>query len=148
MPTNKPCASVIRSYLMLLLNEISLWYFNLSASKETSEPSGLVKDWANLVSNLQSKMKPSATATASSKSSSSTALVFSDARRAQSSKATSVHSKGTKPPKARAASPAVIVIDGAVSGGLFDDWEDAEHEAALSSPVKGHQRLTHQVRFY
>jgi hypothetical protein len=136
---------------MLLLNETSLYYFDLSVpAAEIPKPAAIVNNWATTVSQSQPtfptslKIKPSATASSKSKSSSTVLTAFSDASRAQSSKATSKSTKVLNKPQARAA---LELIDGAVSGGLFDDDEEAEHEAALSSPTKGRQRLTHQVRF-
>jgi hypothetical protein len=146
---------------MLLFNETSLYYFDLSTqAAETLKPTGLIENWATAESRSQPTfpvlLKTKASALASSKlKSSSTALTkFSDASRAQSSGVTSVNNKSTKAsggldkPQAGAVLPTFELNDGAVSGGLFDDDEEAEREAALSSPIKGHQRLTHQVRFF
>src|ERR1700722_17764788 len=140
--------------MLLLLNETALYYYDLSSwPTERFKSSGLVNDWAKAVSHSKPNFPVSSkttAATASSKSSTVDLTAFS-AGETRSSKATSVNIKTSKSVKTlnkhdpSSKLPSLEVKDGAVSNGLFDEDEEPEHEATLSSPIKGRQRLTHQV---
>jgi hypothetical protein len=134
---------------MLFLNETSLFYYDLST--KASEPHGssaLIQNWAKTVSRSTSMLKTVTTGSSKSKSSAAGLAAFSasGASRTQSSKATSADIQTSKAKKSLDKHSPLPIFERAAED-LFDDDEEPEREAALSSPRKGQQRLTSQVRF-
>ena len=125
----------------LILNESTLFYLDLSASK-TNEV-GKIHDWtaqvaeANLPVNKNSKA-PVGTGTATS------TTAFRVERTTTSSSAVVTQAVPTK----KKAKSKPVTVDLAVSAFLDDEDETAERDAARTSPIKGRQRLTSKVRHY
>jgi hypothetical protein len=120
----------------LILNELTLFYFDLSASK-TSQ-TGKIQSWTAQVAKANKKSKepgPPSTATGTG----TTASAF---RTTASSSAVVSQAAPTKK-KAKHEREAVI---SAVSAFLDED-ESAERDAAHNSPIKGKKRLTTKVHF-
>jgi hypothetical protein len=125
----------------LILNESTLFYVNLSATK-TSEV-GKIQNWTAQVAKAnKSKVPHPGTVTQAFTSSSTTAV-----RRTTTSSSAVVTQAVpiTKPLKKRTKFEPKAVTNLAA---FLDEPEDesAEREAALSSPIKGNQRLTSKVR--
>lgn len=127
----------------LILNESTLFYLNLSATK-TSEV-GKIQNWTAQVAKankFNSKVPHPSTGTQAVTSSSTTAV----RRTTTSSSAVVTRAVPiTKPLKKKAKLEPKAVTN---SAAFLDEPEDesAEREAALSSPIKGNQRLTSKVR--
>jgi hypothetical protein len=119
----------------LILNESTLFYLNLSTTKTSK--TGKVRNWTAQVAkaNKDDKSKaPRSTVT-------STTLVH----RTTTSSSAVVSAPTTKPLKKKAKLERKAVPDSPGSAFLDED-ESAERDAALSSPLKGNQRLTSKVR--
>ena len=119
----------------LILNELTLFYFNLSVSK-TSQI-GKIQSWTAQVAKANRKSKvPDPTATTAT----STTAVCTD-RTTTSSSAVVAQAAPTTKRKAKLEPGAV---NSAVSA-FIDEDESAEREAAITSPIKGKKRLTTKV---
>jgi hypothetical protein len=118
----------------LILNDLTLFYFDLSAP-ETSRTEK-IQTWTDQVAkaNKKSKVPDRGTAT-------STTVIRTD-RTTTSSSAVVAHAGLTIKKKAKLEPEAGNV---AVSAFLDED-ESAERDAALTSPIKGKKRLTTKVR--
>ena len=114
----------------LILNELTLFYFNLSATK-TSQ-TGKIQNWTDQVAkaNKKSKVAPS------------TATSVTSATVVRTTASSSVAIAPTTKKKAK-------INPGAVNLGvsaILDEDESVERHAALTSPIKGKKRLTAKVR--
>jgi hypothetical protein len=118
----------------LILNESTLFYFDLSASK--TRQTGIIQDWTAQVAkankNLKSKVSAPGTATSSTvvRTTTSSSVVVSQAA------ATALTTKK----KAKLEPKAVSKVSA-----FLDEDESAERDAALTSPIKGKKRLTSKV---
>jgi hypothetical protein len=132
---------VLMSHLSyLILNELTLFYFDLSASK-TSQ-TGKIRSWTAQVAKANKKSKepvPPSTATGTS----ATASAIRTNRTTTSSSAVVSQAAPTTKKKAKHEREAV---NSAVSAFLDED-ESAERDAAHNSPIKGKKRLTTKVHF-
>ena len=126
----------------LILNESTLFYVNLSATKTSAV--GKIQSWTAQVAKAnksESKVPYPSTGTQAS----STTAVH---RTTTSSNAVVTQAVLiTKPLKKKAKLEPKAVTNSAASA-FLDEPEDesAEREAALSSPIKGNRRLTSKVR--
>ena len=118
----------------LVLNELTLFYFDLSASKTSQTQAGKIQTWTDQVAKANNKSKVSALSTATS----STAI-----RTTASSSAVVSQAASTTQKKAKLDSGAVKVSISA----FLDEDESPERDAAITSPIKGKKRLTSRVRF-
>jgi hypothetical protein len=113
----------------LILNELTLFYFDLSASKTSR--TGKIQSWTAQVAKANKKSKVPASGTATS----ATAI-----RTTASSSAVVAQAAPTTKKKAKLEPEP----DNSASAFLDED-ESAEREAALASPIKGRKRLTTKV---
>lgn len=149
---------VIISHVMLLLNETSLFYFDLRVKPANAEPSkrsSLIKTWATAVSKagptypVSSRANDAVTASAKSSKSVVPSAVFSAASIGTSN--TTLGNTKCNPKQdfgiTDDANPdATILIDDSDDhGDPFENDEETERQAAVSSPHKGFKRLTSQV---
>ena len=122
-------------YSYLILNELTLFYFDLSAPKTSR--TGKVQSWTAQVAKANKKSKVPVPSTTTS-----TTLVRSD-RITTSSSAVVSQSVSTTKKKAKRELEAENISFSAFS---LDEDESAERDAALNSPIKGKKRLTTKVR--
>jgi hypothetical protein len=118
----------------LILNELTLFYSDLSAPKTSRTEK--VQNWTAQVAkaNKKSKVVPDAgTATATT-----TTAVHTN-RTTTSSSAVVVHAGLTTKKKAK-------LEPEAGNSAFLDEDESAERDAALTSPIKGKKRLTTKVQ--
>jgi hypothetical protein len=123
----------------LILNESTLFYLNLSATKTSK--AGKIQNWIAQVAkaneNDKSKVPRPSTVTSST--------VVSAIRTTTSSSAV-ITAPTAKPLKKKVKLKPKAVTNSAVSTFLDEDEdESAERDAARSSPIKGKQRLTSKV---
>jgi hypothetical protein len=125
----------------LILNESTLFYFDLSHSASASNISktGKIETWTDQVAKANKKSKvryPTATG-------SSTTAVRTDRNTTSSHAIVTLAVPTTK----KKAEPKLEAVNSSVSV-FLDEPEDesAEREAALTSPIKGKKRLTTKVR--
>jgi hypothetical protein len=142
---------LIRLFIMLLLNETTLFYFSLGdQARPQGKVSGVIKDWAEKVS--RSAQPPSkGFSTSSGTSQARTAKSVSSAFNSATSVPTSFRSTtsaAVKDDKAKIASKTSSkqLTELVKLGGFESEDETNEREAALSSPIKGGKRLTSVVR--
>ena len=122
------------SYSYLILNELTLFYFDLSAPKTSR--TGKVQSWTAQVAKANKKSKVSDPSTTTS-----TTLVRSD-RTTTSSSAVVSQSASTTKKKTKVEPEA---DNSSFSAFSLDEDESAERDAALNSPIKGNKRLTTKV---
>jgi hypothetical protein len=124
--------SHLSSYL--ILNELTLFYFDLSAPKTSRAEK--IQSWTAQVAkaNKNSKVPNLGTAT-------STTAIHTD-RTTTSSSAIVAYTGLTTKKKAKL-EPEAVSNSAAV---FLDEDESAERDAALTSPIKGKKRLTMKVR--
>ncbi|KAH9955093.1 hypothetical protein BJV74DRAFT_800212 [Russula compacta] len=130
--------------LMLLLNHTTLFYFNLSNDQLAKDKySGVVANWAKNVSHSQAKGRLTKSTT------SKTLSLTSTARSAPTSAPTSVSSGKIKGHDSTSSNPQGNANDVATTfGGLEEEDEMTEWEAALSSPAKEGKRLTSAIIYF
>jgi|SRR5579863_1121217 len=130
--------------LMLLLNHTTLFYFNLSNDQLAKDKySGVVANWAKNVSHSQAKGGSTKSTTSKTLTSTSTS------RSAPTSAPTSVSSGKIKGRDSTSSNPQGNANDVAITfGGLDEEDETTEREAALSSPAKEGKRLTSAVIYF
>ena len=116
----------------LILNESTLFYFDLSASK-TSE-TGKIELWTDQVHKANKKFNilnpKTATSTTAIRTTTSSRAVVAQA-------APTIKKKAEVKPEA----------DNSAFASFLDEDENAERDAALNSPIKGGKRLTTKVRY-
>ena len=117
---------------LLILNETTLFYLNLCTTAASHSNSfNNVKNWTSRVAKASRTTKSNSAHAGSTNSSS-----------VPSKRATSITSAVVKPEKKK------LKLDDHVdltTSGFFKDDETVEREAAISSPVKGSQRLNSKV---
>jgi hypothetical protein len=134
---------VLRVSLMLILDDTTLFFYSLRLSATNNlKKVGLIRDWATEVTG------PNAKTTSKAKSKAPSSVVSASTLTAVSTSATT---------KSRTTSSGGVGLSGASRppstvpegfneiGGLFDEDESAEREAAMSSPIKGNKRVTSAV---
>jgi hypothetical protein len=132
---------------MLVLDATTLFFYSLSAPAASNKKlSGLIKDWA---ADVQAKDKSSKQQKVSVPSSAigSTTLAPRTSALSRTTSSNNVRTSGASE------LPSTVVdleVHGGVNdlGGLFDEDESYEREAAMSSPIKGLKRLTSTARIY
>jgi hypothetical protein len=122
---------------MLLLNETTLFYHDLSSQKTDKSAYGIISDWS---SEVQGSVKGSHVPQAWSGLSTTAIGTISSARptTGTSLNGIAIVTKDSKPQ-----SKAVVRGQGAK---LFEEDEDDECEVALASPLTGGQGLANTVR--
>ena len=127
---------------MLVLTETTLFYHNLRSMKISKAASGLIADWAedtrkrsSSKSTISKGSRRGAGSSAVYTASSTTAAA---SGRTTTSSNAAISAKNIRPKKQ-------VEADDGVACGFLEDGEAVECEAALSSPVKGNQRLTSSV---
>jgi hypothetical protein len=134
-------------FIMLLLNETTLFYFSLGdQARPQGKVSGVIKGWAHKVSrSTQPPLKGFGTSSGSSQArttrSSSTGTAFNSATSVPTSFC-SMTLVAVKDDKAKIASKTSKLVK---LGGFESEDETKEWEVALSSPIKGGKRLTSVV---
>ena len=122
---------------MLILDETTLFFFNLRASTHITSQRlpGLIESWVARVPSgapVKKGLKSASVISSSTLAGSKTAK----------SRITSSNSVGIS---SASEPPSTIAVN--ELGGLFDENENDEREAAMSSPIKGKTRVTSAVRF-
>jgi hypothetical protein len=129
---------------LLILNETTLFYTNLSTAATSTSPSSYnkVKNWTRSVSKANTT-KPNSTP---SLGGSSKSLV--PTKRSTSSSSAMVLTAQVREPERKKikSDNHESHVDLTTSGLLEEEDEAVEHEAAISSPLKGNQRLSSKVR--
>jgi hypothetical protein len=130
----------------LILNETTLFYLNLSTAATTSTTTGSssfskVKSWTSHVAKASHVTKPSAYA-GSSKSSIPSSKRTTSSTSAVVRNAELLSNTRLQPEKKKRKSENHDLT----TSGFLEEDEAVEREAAISSPVKGNQRLNSKVR--
>jgi hypothetical protein len=129
---------------MLSLDATTLHLFNLRAAAGPKAPN-VIKDWVAGIRNVPTKstkskgLKVGASLSVVSSTVAASTVAASTTRKSRTTSSGGVGVSGTSAP---ASTIAVNEV-----GGLFDDDEDEERDAALSSPIKGHKRVTSSVPY-
>jgi hypothetical protein len=131
----------------LILNESTLFYLNLSATKTSK--TGKVENWTVEVAKATKDDKPKVSRPSAVTGTSTT--VVSAIRRTTTSSSAVVTvptvPTTTKPLKKKAKlEPKAVTVTNSAVATFLDEDESVERDAALSSPIKGNQRLTSKVR--
>src|ERR1700722_15838383 len=127
---------------MLSLNESTLFFFNLRASMTSSasdkQISELIKNW---IADVSSKSKSS-----NAKPKATTSVVSSSAHTVSTSTKSWITS-GNCNRVLRTNKPLSMIYTEGINeiGGLEDEDENKEHEAVISSPIKGNKWVTSMV---
>lgn len=139
------CVTFVQVFFMsyltyLILNESTLFYLDLSASKASQ--AGKVHNWTSEVAkaNKNSKVPGPGTAT------STTVISSSRTGRNRTTALSSAVVTVTQAAPTQKRAKLEPVAAASVSAFLDDEDETAERHAALTSPIKGKQRLTSKVR--
>jgi hypothetical protein len=128
---------VLMSHLSyLILNELTLFYVDLSASK-TSQ-TGKIQNWTAQVAKANKKLKV-APSTATSTTAIATNRTTTSSRAIVAQTAPTTKKVETEPETEPGLNLAVSAF--------LDDDESVERDAALTSPIKGKKRLSNKVRF-
>jgi hypothetical protein len=118
----------------LILNETTLFYLDLSGPKTSK--AGKIQNWTAQVAKANAKPKVSRPSTVTS----TTAV---SAIRTTTSSSAVIAVPTTKPLKKKAKLDPEET--NSATPAFLDEDESAERDAALSSPIKGNQRLTSKV---
>jgi hypothetical protein len=118
---------------MLLLNETTLYYHDLSSQKTDKSAYGIISDWSlEVQGSVKGSHVPQAWTGLS------TTAISTSARPTTSLNGIAIVTKDSKPQ-----SKAAVHSQGAK---LFEEDEDDECKVALASPLKGGQGLANMVR--
>lgn len=136
----------LHSKPLLILDETTLFYYNLRTKATVKDKVGLVKNWAAKLP-LPNKPAPRSSASTSEKSKGSNHSGPPNSRTTTSSTAIVIAKETLRVPSKRKAPVDELSTDEDDNqyGGFVDEDEEVEREAAMSSPIKGKQRLTSTV---
>ena len=121
----------------LILNELTLFYFNFSATAETNEVEK-IENWTAHVEKANKNKKTNVKKGPSFRTATSTTAI-----RTTTTSAAVVTAPTAKPLKKVKLGPKA---DGPTVSAFLEEDESAERDAAISSPIKGKKRLSSKVR--
>ena len=128
------------THMFLRLHEGTLFYFNLRTSNaQTNERALHVKNWADRVSHV------AASSAASDRSRSTTEVSKLKSKNSSTAATMSTKSKSMTADKTADSDEELDSHQLSTLDLMEDENDDEERDAAVSSPIKGHQRLTNAV---